>query len=74
MNATIHTNIDRCKGCAICVEICQAGVLEISEGVNRNGYRYPQIKDEGACLRCGVCEMLCPDFAIWVISLEEETV
>lgn len=70
----IHTIEDRCKGCLICIEICQAEVLKVSEQMNRNGYYYPQVKEVEACINCGMCEMFCPDFAIWVTSKEEEAV
>ena len=71
MKCEIHILKDRCKGCWICVELCQADVLQMSEGVNRNGYRFPSAARPEACIYCGLCEMLCPDFAIWVRMKEE---
>jgi len=46
-------------------------VLEISNEFNVMGYHPPRVKDE-ACVNCGLCEMLCPEFAIYVEEEEEE--
>ncbi len=54
-----------CKGCAFCVEFCPRHVLEM-EGV------YPVVVNIDACTACGLCEVLCPDFAIEVIEPEEQ--
>jgi len=74
MKTEIHTLKERCKGCLICVELCQAEVLGVSDEVNKNGYHYPYVKKIEACIHCGMCEMFCPDFAIWVTSKEEEAI
>lgn len=48
-----------CKGCGICVAFCPKNVLEIKDGkVN--------IKDLDSCIKCGQCELRCPDFAIYL--------
>ncbi len=74
MKSEIHIIKERCKGCGICIEICQAGVLEVSEELNANGYHFPYVKEPEECINCGMCEMFCPDFAIWVALKEEEKV
>ncbi len=56
---------ERCKGCGFCIEYCPSDVLEISTEFNAKGYHYPVVKKEEDCINCGLCEMLCPDFAIW---------
>jgi 2-oxoglutarate ferredoxin oxidoreductase subunit delta len=68
----IHIIKDRCKGCSFCVEYCPKEVLEMSEEFNVKGYHPPQVKDEEACVHCQLCEMLCPDFAIFVVEKEEK--
>lgn len=65
---------DRCKGCSFCVTCCPMKVLEISKEFNRKGYRFPVVKNPGDCINCGLCEMLCPDFAIWSVLKEERQV
>jgi len=64
----VHILVDRCKGCAFCVEYCPRQVLEMSETFNRKGYHPPAIIDEQACVNCGLCEMICPEFAIFCIE------
>lgn len=66
----IHIIKNRCKGCGICIEICQNKILEISEETNKYGYHPPTVKNQDECTNCGLCEMFCPDFAIWVVSQE----
>ncbi|TET75470.1 MAG: 4Fe-4S dicluster domain-containing protein [Candidatus Aminicenantes bacterium] len=73
MKVEIYIIKERCKGCGICVEVCQAKVLELSEELNSQGFRTPNVKNLEECLNCGMCEMFCSDFAIWV-SIETEKV
>ncbi|MBD3415145.1 MAG: 4Fe-4S dicluster domain-containing protein [Candidatus Aminicenantes bacterium] len=63
---------DRCKGCGICVAVCQTEVLKLSDEKNKDGQRHPVVIDEEQCLNCGLCEMFCPDFAIWTTKEKEE--
>lgn len=64
MSVDIQIIKDRCKGCRICVEVCQAKVLEVAEEPNILGHHPPYISKLESCTNCGLCEMLCPDFAI----------
>jgi 2-oxoglutarate ferredoxin oxidoreductase subunit delta len=72
MKIKIHIEKERCKGCGICVEVCQTSVLEISEEKNSQGYLVPVVRNPDDCISCGLCEMLCPDFAIWVVNCHEK--
>ena len=58
---------DRCKGCGFCVEYCPKDVLVLSAGFNRKGYHPPEIVKHGECVNCNLCEMICPDFAIFSV-------
>ena len=62
--------VDRCKGCGFCVEYCPRDVLELSRGFNRKGYHPPVAVKEGECLNCCLCEMICPEFAIFSVPQE----
>lgn len=68
----VHVISERCKGCGLCIEVCQPGVLEFSEAKNSSDYYYPLVVNGDACLNCGLCEMYCPDFAVWVTIITEE--
>ena len=68
----IHILKNRCKGCGFCVEYCPRDVLEVSEEFNTKGYHPPRVKNPENCLDCGLCQMLCPEFAIWSILKEEK--
>lgn len=63
---------DRCKGCGFCVEYCPREVLVLSEEFNRKGYHPPKVVRSGACANCSLCEMICPDFAIFSVPAAEE--
>jgi 2-oxoglutarate ferredoxin oxidoreductase subunit delta len=52
-------DVDRCKGCELCITACPPRVLEMSREVNSTGYRYP-ILHEG-CTGCTACQLVCPD-------------
>ena len=68
----IHIFKDRCKGCVFCVEYCPKDVLEMSEEFNVKGYHPPHVKNPDDCVECHLCEMLCPEFAIFVTPEEDE--
>lgn len=50
----------RCKGCGICVSFCPKKVLELDE-VGKIVVVAPE-----NCSNCRLCEMRCPDYAIFL--------
>ncbi len=58
-NIKIEINEEWCKGCVICVDFCPKDVLKMEGGKAK-------VADIEACTVCGLCELLCPDFAITV--------
>lgn len=38
----------------------------MSTHTNSKGYHPPAIVDHSRCVNCGLCTLLCPDFAIYV--------
>ena len=70
-NTPVWVNTDNCQACNKCVTGCPAGVL---------GMRYDRTSVLGsiisveypeACIGCGECELICPDFAIYVADRKE---
>lgn len=62
----VHVIEERCKGCGICIEFCPRKLLSASKQANSKGYFPPEITDTLHCTDCGLCALLCPDFAIYV--------
>lgn len=58
---TITVVKGHCKGslCNICVAYCPEKVLAM-------GFRHVEVVDADACTKCMLCEIRCPDFAIFV--------
>ncbi len=55
----VTVNKEWCKGCGICLAFCPKDVLDlVDEKIN--------IKNPKACIKCGQCELRCPDYAIWL--------
>jgi 2-oxoglutarate ferredoxin oxidoreductase subunit delta len=68
----LHIIKERCKGCGFCVEYCPRDVLELSTEFNTKGYHPPRVVKDNTCVACGLCEMLCPEFAIFVTEKSKE--
>ena len=64
MKSDITIKMARCKGCGICAAFCPKQVLEIRKEKVR-------IANADACIFCGQCELRCPDYAIYLVNVEE---
>lgn len=62
----VHIIDERCKGCGFCIEFCPLNLLTISDRINSKGYHPPQVIEDTSCIQCGLCALLCPDFAIYI--------
>lgn len=54
-----------CKGCGICIAFCPKQVL----GFDEDGK--VTMLDDNNCIRCGQCELRCPDLAIFLGGVED---
>ena len=61
----LKTDVSWCKGCGICVAFCPKQVLEIELGKIK-------IARPEDCIRCGQCELRCPDYAIYLEEMPED--
>lgn len=69
--ATVTIDVETCKGCALCVDVCPPRVLAMTaHEVNRIGYRYPVLSE--GCTGCELCFRMCPDFCFEVYRGAED--
>lgn len=61
----IIIDIEKCKGCELCIEACSQGSLERSRQVNNKGYLYI-VKVQDNCTGCTNCALVCPEGGITV--------
>ena len=63
----VAINVDRCKGCGLCVHVCPPHILEMSlDSFNAKGYHPVTVVSPENCLGCGSCAMICPDVVFTV--------
>ena len=63
----ITVDIDRCKGCNLCVVACPTDTLELQpHEVNDRGYHFAFMEKPENCTGCCSCALVCPDACIEV--------
>ncbi len=71
MAGKIEIDIERCKGCYLCVSACPVGIIKVSEIANSKGYFVVE-SDSAGCTGCALCATMCPDVAITVYRVSKE--
>jgi NADPH-dependent glutamate synthase beta subunit-like oxidoreductase len=66
----VSLNIEYCKECGYCEEVCGVGTFGPAEFFNEKGYRPEEVKSSRWCVGCFKCFFACPDFAIDVKEAE----
>ena len=65
--AKLTINVDNCKGCGLCVDVCPKKVLELSPNkINKKGHKPVEAVRENDCIACAFCATMCPDCIIKV--------
>jgi 2-oxoglutarate ferredoxin oxidoreductase subunit delta len=60
---------ERCKGCALCVDVCQPHALALDTGmVNAMGHHPVRLVDPGGCTSCAKCARVCPDAVFTIFA------
>ncbi len=66
----IIVDVDRCKGCGLCLAVCPNNLLELDQNnVNKKGYQPMRIHTPDKCIGCANCALMCPDVVITVERL-----
>ena len=64
---SVNIDIELCKNCGLCKNVCKKNVYEHSQNkVNKKGYNYIEAVRESDCVKCKLCEKICPDFVIHI--------
>lgn len=58
-------DVETCKGCELCVEACPQESIQLSSGINAQGYHYAVLIEDN-CTGCTNCALVCPDAVITV--------
>jgi len=70
VKGAIVVNVERCKGCNLCVVACPSNVLALSTEVNSKGYNFSHMANPDACVGCSACAYVCPDACITVYRVK----
>lgn len=72
VKGAIVVDIEKCKGCEICVVSCPTEVIGMAADVNGKGYHYAYMRNPDACTGCVNCGIVCPDGVITVYRKKVE--
>jgi 2-oxoglutarate ferredoxin oxidoreductase subunit delta len=72
-SSRIQFDIERCKGCGLCVLYCPKGSLRLTRHLNTQGNSYVDQVDPAVCNACGICFRMCPDVAIKISGDKSDT-
>ena len=70
----IVVDIEKCKGCVICVDACPTEVIMMEKRVNSKGYHFAYMENPEACTGCNNCAIVCPDGVITVYRVKVQEV
>ncbi len=69
LKGLIEVDIQKCKGCGVCVENCPTSSIQLSKLVNNKGYHYSEMVND-SCIGCANCAVVCPDSVITVYRVK----
>ena len=65
--AKMTVDLNTCKGCGLCTEVCPKKIIFLDKKVlNGKGYHPAVVSDMENCIGCAMCAIMCPDCAITV--------
>ena len=72
IKGAIVVDMDRCKGCSLCVEACPQNDIALAKKVNKSGYPFVEVVSQDNCVGCASCAIVCPDGCITVYRKKME--
>ncbi len=73
MTGKIVINMERCKGCGLCITVCPKKNIAVAQESNKNGY-FPAQAGHSECTACTRCAVVCPEGIIEVLLEEPENI
>lgn len=65
----VEADEERCKGCGLCVAVCDHGALALAaDRVNAQGHHPVELVAPARCTSCVRCARICPDAALTVLA------
>jgi 2-oxoglutarate ferredoxin oxidoreductase subunit delta len=65
VKGVIVVDIQKCKGCGVCIPACPQDVIRLAVDVNSKGYNFAEMQND-FCIGCANCAIVCPDGVITV--------
>jgi 2-oxoglutarate ferredoxin oxidoreductase subunit delta len=65
-HGAIVVDIEKCKGCGVCIVNCPTNTIALAKEVNSKGYNYMYMANPENCTGCTNCATVCPDAVITV--------
>lgn len=72
VRGAIQVDVEKCKGCSLCVVACPSSVIALAKEVNGKGYNFAFMANPEACTGCANCALVCPDSVIEVYRVKVE--
>jgi len=69
----VTINIDKCKGCELCLVECPQDSLGMSNKINQKGYNYALLVKDN-CTGCTNCALVCPEAVITVYRQNKKNI
>lgn len=70
VKGAIVVDVEKCKGCSVCIPACPTDVILLSKDVNIKGYTYAYMENPDDCIACTNCAIVCPDGVISVYKVK----
>ncbi len=62
----VKVDIDKCKGCYLCIANCKSKAISKINSQNVKGVLPVQV-DQEKCIQCTCCYIMCPDLVFEIL-------